>query len=344
MHDSDRNQVSQGSEPAADSIARLLRLAGPRPAVAAEREDRVRAAVHIEWQQQSRARKAKARRRFGFWVSGTIAAAAAVIFAITQVTLPGVARNPAIEVARVDSVFGVVRGPNTSDLLPGATLFSGTVVATAADSRAALRLGSGHSVRLDHNTHLRLETADQLVLEKGAVYVESSLTGSVRKPVRVGTQWGDISEIGTQFEVRIIPGSTLRVRVREGSVELEHPGGSQSASAGTELNLAFDGSLTRRQIALWGPEWRWVLEIAPSFNIEGASLSAFLGWVVRETGWQLRFADDQGLSGSPDTVVLHGSLPGLPPDQAPTAVLPTCGLDFEIRDGVLIIGPPRQDE
>ncbi len=133
----------------------------------------------------------------------------------------------------------------------------------------------------------------------------------------------------------------MRVRVREGMVLIEQGEGSQgesshSATSGTKLTLHRDGSVLRRRVPVHGPEWRWILDTAPHFDIEGRTLREFLDWVARETGWQLRFAD-QTMETSAETITLHGAFGDLTPDQASDVVLPGAGLRGQVVDGTLIV-------
>ena len=74
------------------------------------------------------------------------------------------------------------------------------------------------------------------------------------------------------------------------------------------------------------------------FEAEGRTLGDFLGWVARETGWQVRFAEPAAASVY-EATVLHGSIGGVPPDRAPGVVLPGAGLGHRLEDGVLWIEP-----
>ena len=107
------------------------------------------------------------------------------------------------------------------------------------------------------------------------------------------------------------------------------------AAAGAELLLAADGRLSRATVPVHGDAWSWVQEIAPSFELEGSTLGEFLGWVGRETGWRVAWADPARAAAGAGTT-LHGSIDGLPPEQALAAVLPTCGL-ADRRDGETVV-------
>jgi hypothetical protein len=82
------------------------------------------------------------------------------------------------------------------------------------------------------------------------------------------------------------------------------------------------------------------MESGAGFDLEGRTVQEFLDWVARETGWQIRFADDR-LADSARKIVLHGGMGKLRPDRAPFAILPGAGLEGELRSGILIVGTTR---
>lgn len=325
-----------------DQIARLLRFAGPRLAVPAERAMRVRAAVHQEWRDSIRSRS----RIQAYLMTGAgLAAAAALALAIgltirsTEVAPP----SPLTPAATVDTVSGVVLSLGQEDdsettgarLAVGDTMFSGSAVRTDPGGRAALRLAGGQSLRLGYGTLVRFVSEREVVLTAGRLYLDSGASDEPSSSVLVHTPFGMVEDVGTQFEVNV--GEVgVRVRVREGLVSLEREGQTFEAAAGVELNMADDGSLTRASVPVFGSQWHWVLEIAPPFELEGSRLESFLGWVARETGWQLIYADSE-LEASTGNTVLHGSIAGLRPDQALEAVLPTCGLVYREEGGRITI-------
>jgi ferric-dicitrate binding protein FerR (iron transport regulator) len=199
--------------------------------------------------------------------------------------------------ARADRVHGrvevespVAGGP---DLAPARVLAAGDVVAVGsrlttsgtAEKGAggvALRMPGGASLRLAEATRMRLLSGEQIELERGAVYVDHASGEGDRARIEVVTPFGSVEEIGTQFSVRRSEAeSQLEVRVREGEVRVVRPGATASARAGIELLVAKDGSIRRREIAAHGPEWDWVLDRAPGFDIEGRTLGEFLRWIER---------------------------------------------------------------
>lgn len=325
-----------------DRIGRLLRLAGPRPGAPPETERRVHAAVHEVWRERVRWRR---RRRVLVRGGLAMAAAASVIAVLGALYWPLFERAPAYEgpVATVEAISGPVRtwspdarlGTPGAPLRVGDTVVAGAVVDTGVLGRAALRLTGGHSVRLDFGTRLEPASPGSLVLERGALYFDSGPAAAASDPVIVRTPLGAVQDIGTQFEVRLDE-ERIRVRVREGSVHLDHDEQSWEAGAGVELTLDTSGSLSRRSVPIYGPDWNWILDVAPAFELEGSTLEAFLAWVSRETGWTTRFA--AGVSGTPAAeIVLYGTIEGMRPDEALDAVLPTCGLAHRLQEGTLVL-------
>jgi len=327
-----------------DQIAQLLRQVGPRPTLPPEREQRVREAVHSQWNQTIRIR----RRHQMIWVSSAIAAGIAALVLLTPVAreqLRSYLGSPVQEgmVGTAVAVRGLVwhAPPGTAESLPGRRLVVeedlgvDTRVEATADARTAIRLADGRSLRLDYGTRIRFLEPTVIELERGAVYVDSELEPEQSTPIEIRTALGSVLEMGTQFEVRLLD-EVVRVRVREGAVNLSRKGQAFEAAAGIELSIDRAGSVSRRQVPVLGPHWDWVLEIAPSFALEGSSLPTFLAWVSRETGWSVSYADSS-VAATVAEIIVHGSVESLRPDQALEAVLPTCGLTSNLSGGWLVV-------
>jgi ferric-dicitrate binding protein FerR (iron transport regulator) len=315
-----------------DDVAMLIRLAGRRPAVPESVAARVRAAAHEHWRGELRNR---ARTRF-LWTAGALATAASVILAIAwSVFRVDPAGPPVLQASiRVESLAGPAwaggRLLRTGDGLPARA-----EIETGEQGRVAVRLPSGHSVRLDSASRIRILGRAALALDRGAVYVDSGAHARTAEPLSLRTPFGDVQETGTQFEVRL-GADSIRIRVREGSVVLRAASGLHEVGVLTELEADGHGSSKVREISKYGPEWSWVAGIAPSLKIEGLSAKAFLDRMAREGGWTLRFADEETANLAEETV-LQGTVEGLTLDQALEAVLPTCGMVHHIEDGRLIV-------
>ena len=284
--------------------------------------------------------RARSRRLALVWAALAVAAAAALV----------VLSGPRAAMPEVVAVVELVRGPAATYPASGAgdasrppglaaarPIHAGAVIDTGHGTRvrATARLTSGPSVRLDAGTRVRWMSNTALELERGAVYVDSE-----RGPrVEIRTALGIVRDVGTQFEVRLTGdagGEALRVRVRQGSIELDRGGETYVAAAGVELAMDASGVLTRSSCPTYGPSWEWVLDVAPAPWIEGMSLEEFLEWACHEGGWQLRFAD-RDVAARASEIVLHGNVQGLRLAEAAAAVFRGSELTYRIDGGVLLV-------
>jgi ferric-dicitrate binding protein FerR (iron transport regulator) len=198
-------------------------------------------------------------------------------------------------------------------------------------------MAGGASVRVDADTRIRLASAREVELDRGAVYVDTGAAPRRGEEVAVRTPAGRFVGLGTQFEVRSEESAEgTRLRVREGKVRLDRDGAPRLTAAGRELVVRGDGTLSEGAIAISGPQWDWVLAAAPTIEIEGVKVRRFLDWIARETGWRVELADQEAVSLA-DTVELHGSIAGLTPVDAAGVVLSSAGLGHRVSDGTLVV-------
>jgi ferric-dicitrate binding protein FerR (iron transport regulator) len=272
-----------------------------------------------------------------------MAVAASVIVAVALIFGP--TRSPITETAalapdpaRVEAVLGsatfraYASEEETQFVEAGETVPVGSEIVTSSEGRLALHMPSGHSIRVDASTRVRLVDADSVLLEHGALYVDSGVEPDARKTIAVETPFGIVREIGTQFVVRLERHS-VRVRVREGRAVLSGEGPDREIEAGHELVVAAGGPSSTRAISTHGPAWDWIADITPMPDFQGRSAKEFLDWIARERGWSLGFSD-AAVAREADRIVL-GSLGNLTLDQALDAVLPTCLMVYRVEDGTL---------
>lgn len=321
-----------------DEIAVLVRLAGTSDSIAAERTARVRAAVHDAWRSEVEVAvgRAATRRRW-LTVAGPLVVAASILLAFatwgpshTPAPVP-----PPVRVGQIDYAAGA-----PAAFTVGAAVMSGATVATSSGT-LAITLTNGVHLRFDASSTARLDSASEITLERGAVYVDSDGAQAVQpgaSPIAIRTPAGLVRDIGTQFEIRLT-GAGTRIRVREGQVSLTMASGADTrAVAGEELMSAPDGSIDRRSVAVTGSQWEWAERAAPPFSMEGKTLGALLDWVSHEGAWTVTFADRTFANAARATVV-HGRpdlLRGLTPVEVLDVVLPTSGLRHRI-DGRRVV-------
>ncbi len=320
--------------PADDAeVARLLRLAGHRPEAPPADAAIVKAAVRGQWRQTVRSRRRWARVRYA---GGWLAAAALVLLFVNL----GLERFPGSQQLAPVATVTAVTGPSAAgDGGPkvGDTVLAERVLTTGGAGeprRLALELAGGASLRLDKNSRLTVLSGSEMVLERGAVYVDSGIEAG-GDGLAIRTEWGIARDIGTQFQVRLVA-KGLRVQVREGKVVLDRDGSSYTAEAGSELAVRPDGTVLERDIPLYGPLWQWVLDVAPPFMTQGKMLPDFLAWLCREGGWELRF-DPAELAADAAATTLGGGIEGLEPLEAADMVLRASGFTYELNDGTFLV-------
>lgn len=328
-----------------EDVSRLVRLASRREAAPEAVTGRVYAGVHAHWRRRL---QTKRRHRVLVGIAAVLAGMAVMTIAGRSLS-PRIARTPPVAsrapVAFLEHTAGgelwaSASGPLEA-LATGAGVKADTWLETRESGRAALRIAGGASIRLDTNTRVQVQSASVLLLDRGALYVDTGVDD--RASLEIRTAHGVVQHLGTQFEVQVAPDRT-RVRVREGSVVLVREKGRREATAGTELAVGNDGRMLRSDVTTYGPLWAWVEQSAPELKIEGQPLEALLRTVARETGWTIRFVSESTARAAAG-VTLHGSAAGLTPSETLEAILPTCNLTMRLKDGTAWIGPlPRRTE
>ncbi len=323
--------------PLSGDVGRLVRMAGPRPAMSEARVARMQSELRPLW--DGEVERARSR-----WPKPRLLAAAALVAAVigalffTRAALD----HDAIVVASVARTTGALSawtegGSATgATLAPGAGLTIGRSLATGEGARAALETTTGHSLRLDRDTRIVFLSEREVRLEQGAVYIDSGGEGRATDSLTVVTAIGRVEEIGTQFEVRL-GADTLTVRVREGAIALGADGSQHYAAAGEELVVA-GGSVRRSAFEPSSSLFDWTQTIVPNWPLKRLRLDTFLARVARESGFTLAYSDDSIAASAPN-FKLHGDLSGLTPREALNVVLPAVDLDYRVEDGTLWIDP-----
>lgn len=323
-----------------EDVAGLVRAAGPREKMRPEGLERMQEELRPLWGEQVDANSSSRPRLRLLAAAALLALTTAAIFLTRSTQLQEPVRFASV--ARQDGVvsaWGPSGAEATENLTFGAVLETGQSVATGDRGRVALLAVSGHSVRLDHDTRVVLVSEREVRLEQGAIYVDSGGDPTADSGMSVLTALGRVTEIGTQFEVRLAADS-VKVRVREGEVLVGSPGSGHRGVAGEELTIS-TGSVVRRVIDRYSGLFDWTQEIAPPWILSKSRLADFLGFVARESGLSLEYAE-YSLAQEATNIVLHGDLTGLTPLESLEVVLPAVGYSQRIESGKLIIS--RLDE
>jgi ferric-dicitrate binding protein FerR (iron transport regulator) len=309
-----------------DAVAALIRAAGRRvdPPETAYRE--VFGAAYAAFRAKATGR---GRRRVWGW-----AAAASVLVAAILVMMrwdPVSMQRPLL--ASVDRVGGSGELATADGWRPlaeaHARITRETRLRTLPGGRAALIFDGGDSLRLAAETELQFDGPRSYHLERGTVYLD--VRASLGAGVRITTPAGTVRDLGTQFELHVVDGS-LRLRVREGQVEIERAGQQLTGTAGEQLDIDSLGNAVRSNIAPDGDAWRWAEVLAPAPDIDGRPASELLAWVARETGKTPHYADAT-VRRRAASVVLHGYIRHLAPLEALDDMLATTDLEYVLSTG-----------
>jgi ferric-dicitrate binding protein FerR (iron transport regulator) len=314
-------------------LARLLAATGPRKQPSDRATVEVRAAVEAQWRRSVTARQA--RRRYTSWAAAAgVAAAAVAVWMARPLYLP--AAEPVASLARVVGDAQMDSGDGRwTPLAAGSVVKAGAVIRTGSTGRVAITMKKGVAVRLDSDTRLAFNDASEATLSQGAVYVDSGPEAAATAGAfLLDTPVGTVRHVGTQYEARLVDGE-LRVGVREGRVEVSDAHESVFGSAGEVVTISGNGA-ARSRLSPTSADWRWVNDVTPPFSIEGRSVKEFMAWAGRETGRKVVYsspvAERQARS-----VTLRGTVEGLAPDQAVTAVLATTSLRPAVEDEQITI-------
>ena len=303
-------------------IAELVRSVGARHEPSAEMMQEVEAAVRAEWLDVVAGRK---RHRKVIWA---VAASVCVVTlgAAASLTLVGVEGQSFATLQRAEgAVFLATDERNWIRMEAGQRLSVGDSI--RSDDPAALRLESGSSLRLDGQTSAHVEDEDRLVLNAGAIYIDSGSPAPRTNSLTIKTHVGSVRHIGTQYQIRT-RAEGIDVSVREGRVSVDTSSGTSVASAGELLTVSTQGRVLHAKVSPTDEQWRWAIDAAPAFVIENASLTSFLDWVARETGRPLVYGSALARTVAAKET-LHGSIEGLTLDVALSAVLATSPLRLD---------------
>jgi ferric-dicitrate binding protein FerR (iron transport regulator) len=338
----DDNRDSQGDE----MIGKLIATAGPGDSASPAARERVYAAVRASWENEAQQRRIRNSfphriRRLRFISSPRMLALAAsvAVAAIALSWLPMPEQSIGVltgELARVQGEADLIRSEAAAQpLVPNTTVTvqPGDTLETGDDGRLAFRRSDGLELRMDVSSELRINLFDEVELVRGKIYVDSG-PGVTLRPLAVETRYGDVEHVGTQYEINLGM-SALRLRIREGRVQLTGETANTNGAAGEELLILADGGTTRGAIAPDDPAWNWVIGLAVLAPSTDYRLDETLDWIARELGLELDYESTVARQQT-GTTVLSG-LDGLNPNEALTAIGQITGLGFDIRENRLIV-------
>ena len=327
------------------TMARLLRLAGPRSPVPGDVEQRVYesvrrewlastqapdsarvyARVHREWTRRGRVEKL---RRWAL----PLAAAATLLLAVAVLLQPPPPADMRIAAATVARVSGGSAGAVFDS---GQTIYVGDTLSTGDGQGLTLLLNGAESMRIDENSTLVVQEKHAFELVSGRVYADTGDFVYRRHGLVIDTPMGLVTDVGTQFDVAIRDDS-LKVAVREGRVDVTREADVYVAVAGERMRISAGEGATIDALAPHDDYWDWAVSLAPEYDIENKSLLDFLRWASRETGRELYFETEE-LRLAAMRVDLHGSVAGFTPLEAVESVLAGTKFRYRIEAGRIVI-------
>lgn len=343
-----KDEKSQGEKMHRDdeTMARLLKIAGPSAPVPEDIEARVYEEVHRDWRastqapddsnvynmvrkEWSRGRRSNAVRRWAM----PVALAASMVLALTVLLQP----SPITPVTSpaIGTIARVIGNPSNGDLLEGRSIDSGDVVQTGPGEGVSILMSRAESVRLDENSRLQFDSANEFTLLGGRMYADTGSGVYHDRSLVVTTPMGVVTDVGTQFVVDL-DGRSLDVGVREGRVDVAAENEVYIAVAGERMQLTEGEDVNIGQVAAHDAYWDWATQLAPVFEIENRSLLEFLRWAARETGRELVFENNE-LRMAAMRVDLHGSVSDFSPLEAVESVLAGTNFRYSIESDRIVI-------
>lgn len=318
---SERDPRAEGQ----DRIAQVIAQAGPRPAPTAEIEQRVRAAVEQAWQQSNEQRRVRRSARWVAMAAGLAALTAGLLWVGLRHAAAPEPADATLVAARGDVT---VRARHDQRLIAAGTrLPRGTLVQTAKNGFVLMSVAAD-SIRVGPNSRLQVGAGGRVRLLAGRIYVETIDSARSAPPLSVRTPFGQVSHLGTQFQVVLEP-DAMAVSVRSGHVRVrDFSGQVQHLVAGQEVQVLSGGSVRRLAVSPYGPQWAWADALVPDLPIDGRPLSAFLNWYAHETGLKLVIMG-RGTADAVRHTRLSGSIAGLSPNQALVAVMATTRFEYD---------------
>jgi len=316
---------TEGGEPEVELVLRDGLSVSP---LSAEALSRIRTAAEAEW-------RANVGRRPGRWLPYA-AAASLLALTLTGVSwFSGAGRadhgEPAARLVQFEApgVLEVHTLRRDTSLTDGTVLRSGRTY--RANGQALLDLEDSGNLRVASDSEFAIVARDVVRLNRGEIYVDIPPGTHTRAAFIVRTAAGEFRHVGTQFALAIIHGQT-RLRVREGSVQWLAADGESTVQAGTEVVFSNGTKSVERPIDSSGTEWDWTATTTPDFEIDNRPLAEFLEWVARESGRKLILADDLARKKA-ESIRMHGSVHGLAPMQALSAVMAATELRYDLPAG-----------
>ncbi len=287
-------------------IEKLLKAAGPLVKSDENMMNDIRSEVENTWLEVVAKRKARR-----YWVySGSMAASiVALTMLVLSLQISIFDDKASINGAQIAQVvmFDGSGTINDSGLHHGRTLVSGDHIQTES-GHLTIQLYDQTLVVLSANTDLTLSNHNTLQLTAGKIYLDSP---DINTSVTVITPWGNVRDIGTQYEVAV-SANELQLAMRSGKVVMELDDKTLYASVfeglGDVVSVDTNNDIQKSTMSPSDPYWSWTHKALSDFDVNNQSVFEVLEWVHRVTGKNIVFATDDVQRLAHETTLAGGKL------------------------------------
>lgn len=322
---SNEGQNLRDDNHADDTVSTLMNLAGPRSVIRADIERRVHDNVRQHWQSETQGRS-----KLRWAIPAALAATILIAFAFNT-------QNSAVQLQQIGTIANVYGDSQASkqDFTIGRALYAGETLETGPRIGISVSLTGDISLRIDANSSLQFDAADEITLLSGQVYADSGERIYRDRHLTISTEFGTATDIGTQFSVSVSD-SLLSVAVREGRVDVVQGQSTIVANAGEKLLVQNGNDVIVESVTPYDESWQWASSLAPEYSNASQSLLEFLKWAARETGRTLVFSSDEVRLATMRSE-WFGSVKGFTPDEALSSILATTQFDYEVDEKSITI-------
>ena len=309
-----------------EQIEQLLKASGGRQDPDPQLAQDIRVATEGAWLAAVAAQRKQRQRQLWRKLSA-VAAGLLVVLGVVATSLNRTAPSLVQTLAQVSFAQGQYQiNLRTSTTFSSNSLQQGDVINTGADGLVNLTLHNQATLTLATNTQVHMVGPAHVQIVTGKIYIDSPGTQS---QLVVDTEWGQIEDIGTQFEVTVTP-SELQVAMREGQVKMALASGTHYANVqdgmGDVVNVDEQHHIQRSTLASNDPHWSWPLAALAPLDLEGLSLYQLMQWVSRATGKPVVYSAATVEQRAKQTRLSGGRLAAEDIDQALPLLLKTTSL------------------
>ncbi|VUD41699.1 hypothetical protein TDB9533_00542 [Thalassocella blandensis] len=163
-------------------------------------------------------------------------------------------------------------------------IHSGDTLTAGSSTLLSVTLQDGTLITFAPDTALQFTGVSTMNLMTGRIFVDSP---GQNTSVVIGTPWGSIQDIGTQFEITVDT-NELTVAMREGKVKMDLGHSIEYAAyengKGDLIRINKANQMRKEEISSTDTHWSWTIPAIKALNLENITAYDLLNWVSRTTG------------------------------------------------------------